>query len=131
MCGRFNATVKLNTAAILREESLFRKKQAEEAKLIQNYEEELRDSTEYYRWKTEMEEHDDKMKLEQVKLKRMQVRQQQASKVWATRANGAVLCSRRRTITSLPPLFKPPTPPFVHTCVWCRLWRRGRTRGML
>jgi hypothetical protein len=69
---RFNATVKLNAAAILREDALFKKKQEAEAKLIQNYEEELRDSTEYYRWKTEMEEHDNQMKMEQVKLKRMQ-----------------------------------------------------------
>tara|TARA_B110000305_G_C19412196_1_gene626055 strand:+ start:1443 stop:1760 length:318 start_codon:yes stop_codon:yes gene_type:complete len=64
--------VKLNAAAILREDALFKKKQAEEAKLIQNYEEELRDSTEFYRWRDDMEKHDDKMKLEQVKLKRMQ-----------------------------------------------------------
>jgi hypothetical protein len=69
---RYNATVKLNTAAILREDALFTKKQAAEAQLIKNYESELRDSTEYYRWKTEMEEHDNQMKLEQVKLKRMQ-----------------------------------------------------------
>lgn len=67
-----NAVVKLNAAAILREDALFKKKQAEEAKLIQNYEEELRDSTEFYRWRNEMEKHDDLMKLEQVKLKRMQ-----------------------------------------------------------
>ena len=69
---RFNATVKLNTASILREDALFKKKQAEEAKLIKNYEEELRDSTEFYRWKTTMEEHDHIMKMEQVKSKRMQ-----------------------------------------------------------
>jgi len=69
---RFNATIKMNAAAILREDSLFKKKQAEEAKLIQNYEEELRDSTEFYRWRSEMEEHDHIMKMEQVKSKRMQ-----------------------------------------------------------
>ncbi|GMH93686.1 hypothetical protein TL16_g12696 [Triparma laevis f. inornata] len=69
---RFNATVKLNAAAILREDALFKKKQAEEAKLIQNYEEELRDSTEFYRWRNTMEEHDHLMKMEQVKSKRMQ-----------------------------------------------------------
>ncbi len=69
---RHNATVKLNTAAILREDALLKKQQAKEAKLILNYEEELRDSTEFYRWRQEMEEHDHKMKMEQVKLKRLQ-----------------------------------------------------------
>ena len=69
---RFNATVKMNAAAILREDSLFKKKQAEEAKLIKDYEEELRDSTEFYRWRGEMESHDHVMKMEQVASKRMQ-----------------------------------------------------------
>lgn len=69
---KHNATVKLNTAAILREDALFKKKQAEEARLLKSYEDNLRDSTEYYRWKTDMEKHDHKMKMEQVHMKRMQ-----------------------------------------------------------
>ena len=68
---KVHACVKLNTAAILREDALFKKKQAEEASLLSNYERDLRDSTEYFRWKTTMEGHDDAMKLEQVKLKRL------------------------------------------------------------
>ena len=69
---RQGASVKLNAAAILREDALFKKKQSEEARLLKGYEDNLRDSTEYYRWKTDMEKHDGRIKMEQVQMKRMQ-----------------------------------------------------------
>mmetsp|Transcript_12109 Transcript_12109/g.32770 ORF Transcript_12109/g.32770 Transcript_12109/m.32770 type:complete len:703 (+) Transcript_12109:53-2161(+) len=55
---REGATVKLNTAAILREDSLYKKKQEQEARQIQAYEAELRDSTEFHAWQTEMRSKD-------------------------------------------------------------------------
>ena len=60
------AKVRLNVASILREDYLFRKQQAKDVALLKNYEEELRDSTEYYIWKSDMEERDQLVKLRQV-----------------------------------------------------------------
>jgi len=60
------AEFRMNTAAYLREDALYTKKQAEEAKLIEAYESELRDSTQFYQWQTSMKEQDVKDRLEQV-----------------------------------------------------------------
>ena len=64
------AKVRVNTAAILREDSLFRKQQAKDAQLLRNYEAELRDANEYYVWQQKMREIDAKAALEQVELRR-------------------------------------------------------------
>ena len=64
------AKVRVNTAAILREDSLFRKQQAKDAQLLRNYEAELRDANEYYIWQQRMREIDSKAALEQVELRR-------------------------------------------------------------
>ncbi len=65
---KFNqkAPVRLTTAAILREDALYRKKQQKEAEVIQAYEAGLRDSTEYHRWKKEMEHRDEVQRLQAV-----------------------------------------------------------------
>jgi hypothetical protein len=66
---------RMNTASYLREEALYKKKQAEEVKVIQAYESELRDSTEFYSWQTAMREQDMQGRREQVERVRMLAKQ--------------------------------------------------------
>jgi hypothetical protein len=65
------AEFRMNASAYLREDSLYKKKQEDEVKLIKAYESELRDSTEYFRWQTEMREKDLQGRREQVERVRM------------------------------------------------------------
>merc|ERR1712139_521425 len=48
------ATVRHNTAAVLREDALLKKKQANEAAQLKRYEEDLHDASAYYKWQHEM-----------------------------------------------------------------------------
>eukprot|EP00283_Hemiselmis_rufescens_P018177 CAMPEP_0173441814 /NCGR_PEP_ID=MMETSP1357-20121228/24157_1 /TAXON_ID=77926 /ORGANISM="Hemiselmis rufescens, Strain PCC563" /LENGTH=795 /DNA_ID=CAMNT_0014407417 /DNA_START=119 /DNA_END=2502 /DNA_ORIENTATION=+ len=65
--------IRLNTAAVLREDALLRKKQEEEAALINKYESELRDDSEYYEWQAKMRELDERKRLEGVEQRRIQM----------------------------------------------------------
>ena len=56
----------MNTAAILREDALFRAKQKQEAAKINAYEAELRDSSDFYRWQTDMRAQDQRTRSEQI-----------------------------------------------------------------
>lgn len=67
------ASVKLNTAAVLREDALLKKKQEEEAALIKKYESELRDDSEFYEWQARMRERDERKRLEDVEQRRIQM----------------------------------------------------------
>jgi hypothetical protein len=69
------AKVKLNTAAILREDALYKKQQEKDFTLLKNYEVELRDATEYYGWQREMKHRDHEVKLQQVVMRRELSRQ--------------------------------------------------------
>eukprot|EP01031_Cornospumella_fuschlensis_P031579 gene31579-38167_t len=67
--------IKLTAAAILREDALYRKKQAEDAALLKKYEEELRDPTEYFQWQADMRERDEVEKIRYVAMRREQAKQ--------------------------------------------------------
>lgn len=69
--------VKLNTAAILREDALYKKKQAKDAQLIRAYEAELRDPMDFYRWQTEMQQQDHERWKAEVEKRRLEMVQAQ------------------------------------------------------
>jgi len=64
------AKVRLNVATILREDALYKKQTAKDAQILKNYEEELRDPSEYYAWQKEMKDRDDAVKQYDVSLRR-------------------------------------------------------------
>jgi len=68
------ASVKLTTAAILREDAIYKKKQEEEVALLKKYEAELHDASEFEKWKEEMETKEDeerKIAIEKRKIEMM------------------------------------------------------------
>jgi hypothetical protein len=69
------AKVRLNAAAIYREESLFRKQQAKDAEVLKRYEEELRDPVEFLIWQKEMKEKDRKYQLDLIAQRKSDIRQ--------------------------------------------------------
>ncbi|OQR98004.1 hypothetical protein ACHHYP_09279 [Achlya hypogyna] len=79
-----DAPVKLNTAAILREDALYKKKQEKEAKIIQAYEADLRDASEFYRWQSDMIKKDDEDHRRQVELRRLEMAQAQHEAIEAS-----------------------------------------------
>lgn len=56
---KIKAPVNVNTAAILREGNLIKKKQLEEEKVIKDFEMNMRDASEYNRWIDEMKQKED------------------------------------------------------------------------
>lgn len=62
--SKIPAKVRLNASAIYREDALFRKQQAKDAKLLKQYEEELRDQTEFLIWQKDMKGKDKANQLE-------------------------------------------------------------------
>eukprot|EP00297_Palpitomonas_bilix_P002328 CAMPEP_0113895456 /NCGR_PEP_ID=MMETSP0780_2-20120614/17373_1 /TAXON_ID=652834 /ORGANISM="Palpitomonas bilix" /LENGTH=799 /DNA_ID=CAMNT_0000886289 /DNA_START=165 /DNA_END=2564 /DNA_ORIENTATION=+ /assembly_acc=CAM_ASM_000599 len=65
--------VKLNMAAILREEAVYKKQQEQEAALLKAYEAELRDASSYDQWQSEMKAKDDEAKRKEVERRRMEM----------------------------------------------------------
>lgn len=61
-----DAPVKLNAAAVVREGFLLKKKEEEELKVMKEYEVNLRDEKEFERWRREMEEKDDVLRIEHI-----------------------------------------------------------------
>ena len=63
------AEVKLNTAAVLREDALYKKRQQQEARALKAYEEELRDMSEFESWQTRMRAEDEEKRMEEIVLR--------------------------------------------------------------
>jgi hypothetical protein len=60
------AVVKLNSAAVIREGYLLKKKEEQEEKVLKDYEMNLRDEKEFERWRREMEEKEEVERLEHI-----------------------------------------------------------------
>jgi hypothetical protein len=67
------AVVKLNTAAVLREGHHLKVREAEEAKVLKDYEMNLRDDDEFNKWKKEMNEKDEIERLEHIAMKKIEM----------------------------------------------------------
>ena len=67
------AQIKFTASSILREDYMYKQKQKKEAEALKKYETELRDSTDYYRWKAEGEKIEEEKKLERVEMLRLEM----------------------------------------------------------
>lgn len=65
--------VKLTNAALLREDAFYRKKQEAEAKVLQQYASELRDSSEFDAWQNKMKEKDESEKMAGIEKRRVEM----------------------------------------------------------
>lgn len=81
---RIPAKVRLNASTIYREDALYRKQQAKDAQILKNYEEELRDPNEYFKWQNDMKDRDHLEKLKLVALRREQAKMSQVEAKDAT-----------------------------------------------
>jgi len=67
------ATVRMTATSIMREDALYKKKQAEEKAIIENYENNLRDGSEFYEWQAEMKAKDEALLQYQVNQRRREM----------------------------------------------------------
>lgn len=78
------AHVRLNVAAVLREDFLYKQKQEHESRMIKAYEEDLRDANEFFRWQTEMKEKDVATRKSEVERRRLEMVQSQKDAIEAS-----------------------------------------------
>ena len=67
--------IKLTTSSILREDALYKKKQAEEAKFLKAYEEELRDQSEFIKWQSKVRAADELARATEIERRKQDARQ--------------------------------------------------------
>jgi hypothetical protein len=77
------AVVKLTTAHILREGHHLKVREAEEQKVLKEYEMNLRDDEEFNRWKSEMNEKDDIERLEHITKKKIEMEMAREEAIFA------------------------------------------------
>ena len=65
--------IRLNAAAILREDALYKKKMLKEAKALASYEAELHDSTDFYAWQEEAKLADENARLAEIDKRRLEM----------------------------------------------------------
>lgn len=89
--AKTGANVRLNTAAILREDAVLSAKARKEAEIIEAYEGNLRDTTEYYAWREAELEKDEQVRLAHVAERRREAVEADAAAAKAKAAQESII----------------------------------------